>query len=155
LGRKRRRWREERGSGWRSLVATPSGEAGEKDGLEGGEGRWSAVREETPNGAAVGAGAGAGAEREERRRRRRSLKRRLWSWTVTGGMAVGGSPRKEGRVVVVVGQISDECQGEAMLPWMAGRRGGEVAFALEGGLPFFFTFFLLFLSVPFWDLVCA
>jgi hypothetical protein len=64
-------------------------------------------------------------------------------------MAVGGSPRKEGRVVVVVGQISDECQGEAMLPWMAGRRGGEVAFALEGGLPFFFTFFFAFSFCPF------
>ena len=113
------------------MVATPSGEAGEKDGLEGGEGRWSAGRDETPNGAVrVGAGAGAGAEREERRRRRRSLKRRLWSWTATGGMAVGASPGKEGKVVVVVGQISEECQGEAMLPWMAGRRGGGICFGV-------------------------
>lgn len=57
--------------------------------------------------------------------------------------------------MVVVGQISDECQGETMLPWMAGRRG-EVAFALEFGwwLGFLFLLFSLFLSVLFWDLVC-
>lgn len=109
MGRKRRRWREERGSGWRSLVATPSGEAGEKDGLEGGEGRWSAGREETPNGAE--AGAEAEAESEERRRRRSSLKRRLWSWTATGGMAVADKSGRAGMDGGVVGQITDECHG--------------------------------------------
>lgn len=76
LGRKRRRWREESGSGWRSLVATASAPvAEEKEGLEGGEGWWwsAAAREETPNEEEEA----AEAEREERRRRRMSLKRRL------------------------------------------------------------------------------
>ena len=58
-------------------------------------------------------------------------------------MAVGASPGKEGRGVVV-GQISDECQGEAML--MDGWQEGSwhLLWSLDGGLPFFFSFFAFF-----------